>query len=356
MASETDAKTRLGLSQCLVKANQIHATLGAIDPDSDDPDVVAAIRRARGLAAASVVAIQHLETVCYDLWQTRAPRQLSLDELLQSTRRLVVSVRDEEEEAVRQAAEIDDEEDEEDEPDAGEASVGNVRSFFGAEPPAAATEDELAALRMLLVAAGHDWPTALLARWTAEERQSARAWADAADRDELPAPAHVLADRLETLDVEEDDDDLATILHWLGFPEGWLGDDWSLDERNAVAAWAVAAHRHDRGEQDVEVPPLPEVLMPDASTIEPIRRAVASGGGEVKRDEVLSVLDERDPAAHLLLDALIAVGDVEVTGDGHLVLPEVAIDAPDEELLAGARAIGQRQPWPADEAPAEAAT
>ncbi|HAX82406.1 MAG TPA: hypothetical protein DCY40_07565 [Actinobacteria bacterium] len=357
MPSETDAKTRLGLSQALTKANQIHGTLGAIDPDSDNPDATAALRRARGLAAALVVAVQHFETVCYDLWQARPPRQLSLEDLLSSARKLVPSLRDEENEAVRSAAELEPEEDEEeddedDEPGADETSAANARGFFGKEPPT--SEDVAEHSRLVLEAnealeaAGYTRPTVVLDRWSDDELRTAIAWATTEDKGaSLPVPDKVAEPCLESLDLEADDD-LSTLLEWLDLPDA-SETDWTVAERNAIVEWATGAHQRDRGEEDVEVPPLPDILMPDASSFEPARRAVASAGGEATRAEVLRVLQQRDIAVVFALDALIAAGEIEVAGDGKLVLPEVAVDTPDDELLAGAKALAERRPWPVDE-------
>lgn len=348
MASETDVKTRKNLSVALGKGNDIMGTLSEVRLQTDDPVVVESLRRVRGLSAALVVGLQHLETTVYDLWRAAKPRQLTLEDLLQSARRIVPEVREADDDAIGQAASMDLDEDEEEEEDALDAeprmtalaaeepdhSAGNVREFF--KPPTAGTAPTPSETAGALAQAGREVSVHEIQLWTPGERQAAHTWARAkVDGRDVPPPEVVSRQYLEDLDLGEAQD-LAMLLDEIGVPDT-EEVEWGED-RESVVAWASALYRFGRGEK-VEVPAVPELFVPEESLFGQIKAAVAAG--PVGIGEIMDRFRPEDFGVRFAVVALWHHGEIAhhaVSGQ-YRVEGEAELQTTPAELSATARAI-----------------
>lgn len=170
-------------------------------------------------------------------------------------------------------------------------------------PPAAHVPSPTALLAALqTVQPGRRWTTGAVLTIAVEERAAVAEWClestpPVGNDEGHAAIQHTI---LEDLDHEVSQDDLRALLGMVGFIslEDVADDAWS-----DVAAWAEAAHRRDRGEQ-VEVPSLPESLVPSNEDLKLVLDFVMESGGEATRETVVDNFIGAIPGASLICQAL----------------------------------------------------
>lgn len=319
MAGETDYKTLRSILTNRRKVADVEAFLREIDPEHDP--IRALVRRSRGLAKALDVTLQELDVACNRLKNGENPgRQMTIDELLVTARRSDPTLSDDDREAIGQSAEMYDDDGDEDDGDdiidaayepadgGGDHSAKKVAEALQAAQPERGWTTEMVAWT------GQLWRGAVL-KWAAGKGQ---------------APEFVeQGPMLEEMDLTQGHH-REQLLRWLQIhkPVAWSED---------VEAWAVQAHRRDRGEQ-VEVPEPPHVLRPTTTEVQRVIEMAQSP----ERWEVTTVTTGV-VAGHYIIEALEAMEVLKVAeedgvsllfeGDGLTVDFGTLAEASRQEIL-----------------------
>lgn len=327
MAAETDRKTKLGLLEATKKVEQVDATLTEISPESDE--YRRALNRSRGLSKALLAALYDLMEAGILIGRGKAPRQLSIPNLLQAVRQGMGIDDEGAQEAVEEVATQSDAITEDgddgtppercpkktgpvqtvldtpDEDDEVDGSAENIRRFLADEETTVAALEEQGRVVHLRTVSG----------WSRDDRRAALAWAsEKATGGDPELPACLERRYLEDLDLTRLED-LQVLLGWVAAPVPTEGE---VDSGviGALALWAAAAHRVDRGEAGVEVPNLPEEFLPDPEIFEAIFEYVGEQDEPVVLTALVDHFQAQDFGAGLAVRAMIEAADILHTADG----------------------------------------
>ena len=300
MAAETDKKTRKGLNKCLNSLEDVAGTLAAIEPTHSS--VVPLLSKSRAFVAAALAAIYRLQHEAVQLFEGRSPDddqlELSFDEA-----------------AVRRFPQMT---------DADREAIRTVQELAPADEEDEEAFDSATVARLLLeVQPQRPWTRAAVAAWTSDQRQSAAFWARCVrDGEEMPQPKWCSARQLEEIEQELDEPVVRRqLLALVGVDPG--EEVWSEELWRETSAWAMALAFKRRGD-DVEVPEVPEHLVPITDVFETVKWFVHTSDGEITAQDIATFVNnkEHQPALGLVIATLEAMGEISEGSDGFFSTSE----------------------------------